>query len=178
MKFIFVFAVALLMGVPGFRAHAAEPAEKVESSAGKESALSSRNDEPISINSDDLEAVMQEGRKKFLFKKNVVVIQGDMTLHTDALEAFYPPGSSDPDRLVAKGHVVMEQEGRKLTCERATYVRAEDKLICEIDAVTVMGSDSLSADRIEMQIETGVVKASGNVQVNVTPKSDDEKGKP
>ncbi len=134
----------------------------------------SHSDQPISINADDLEAVMQEGKKKFLFRKNVVVVQGEMTLHTDVLEAFYPEGSSDPDRLIATGNVIMEQEGRKLTCDHATYVRAEDRLICEGDALMVSGADRLSAGRIDVQIETGVVKASIDVKVNVAPKESEE----
>ncbi len=138
------------------------------------SASPRHSDLPISINADDLEAVMQGGKKKFVFRKNVVVEQGEMILHTDALEAFYPEGGSEPDRLIATGNVFMEKDGSQLTCDHATYIRAEDRLICEGDALMVSGQDRLSAGRIDMQIETGVVKASIDVKVNVTPKSSDK----
>jgi len=138
------------------------------------SASPRHSDLPISINADDLEAVMQGGKKKFVFRKNVVMEQGEMTLHTDALEAFYPEGGSEPDRLIATGNVFMKKEGIQLTCDHATYIRAEDRLICEGDAVMVSGQDRLSAGRIDMQVETGVVKASINVKVNVTPKDSDK----
>jgi lipopolysaccharide transport protein LptA len=168
MKQCLALAFSLLMVLPWAQTAEAEPAaEKTPSQI--------RSDKPISINSDDLEAVMQEGKRKFLFRKNVVVVQGEMTLHSDALEAFYPKGSSEPDRLVATGHVKMEQEGRTLTCNKATYVRAEDRLICEGRALMVSGEDRLSGDKIDVLIESGVVKASGNVQVNVMPNSSEEK---
>jgi lipopolysaccharide transport protein LptA len=170
MKVRLVLAFSLLVVLPWVRPAVAE------SAADKKTPTQMHSDQPISINADDLEAVMQKGQRKFLFRKNVVVVQGEMTLHTDALEAFYPEGSSDPDRLVATGNVIMEQEGRTLTCDHATYVRAEDRLICEGRAVMVSGEDRLSGDKIDVLIESGVVKASGKVQVNVMPKDSEGKG--
>ncbi len=135
------------------------------------------SDEPISIESDELEAEMAEGKKAFIFKRNVRVVQGDMVLMTDELEAFYPKGSNDPDRLVARGNVVMEQEENKLVCDEAVYDRNADQLICTGNAVMTSGADSLSGDKIEFGIESGAVKVFGAVQVNVTPRpNEDEAG--
>jgi lipopolysaccharide transport protein LptA len=170
MKVALALVFSFLMALSWVRPVVAEPA------AEPNSPTPIHRDLPISINADDLEAVMQKGQRKFLFKKNVVVVQGEMTLRTDSLEAFYPDGSSEPDRLVAIGNVVMVQEGRRLTCEHATYVRAEDRLICEGHAVMVSGEDRLSGDKIDVLIQSGVVKASGKVQVNVQPKDSEEKG--
>ncbi len=135
---------------------------------------SGSSDEPISIVSDELEAEVADGKKAFIFKRNVRVVQGDMTLTTDELEAFYPQGSNDPNRLVARGSVVMVQQDKELVCDEAVYDRKEDRLTCAGNAVMTSGADRLSGDRIEFGIESGVVKVFGGVQVNVIPRSEED----
>ncbi len=132
------------------------------------------SDEPISIKSDELEAEMAEGKKMFIFKRNVRVVQGNMVLKTDELEAFYPKGSNDPDRLVARGNVVMRQEDKRLFCDEAVYDRTADQLICTGRARMISGADRLSGDKIEFGIESGTVKVFGKVKVDVTPRSEEE----
>jgi len=137
-----------------------------------------RRDLPISIESEELEAFTVEGQKKFLFRRNVRVVQGEMQLSTAELEAFYPKGSSEPDRLVARGDVVMVQEGKTLTCDEAVYLRSEDRLICSGRAVMESEGDRLSGDRIEFELEAEVVRAFGSVQIEVMPRSEESEDLP
>ncbi len=97
-----------------------------------------------------------------------------MELRTDELEAFYPKGGSEPDRLVARRNVVMIQEGKRLSCDEAEYDRTKDLLTCVGSAVMESGQDRLSGDRIEFGIASGVVKVFGEVTVDVLPRPDED----
>ena len=59
-----------------------------------------------------------------IFTHNVQVTQGDIDLQADRLEAFYPEGSSQPERLEAEGNVRVVQADRRARCERATYLQS------------------------------------------------------
>jgi len=134
--------------------------------------LGARSDLPISIESEQLEATTKGGKRHFIFKGKVQVVQGDVTLRTEELEAFYPSGSSEPDRLVARKGVVMKQEGRTLRCDSAVYDRPHDQLTCTGNASMEQGADRLLGDKIEFEIEKEVVRAFGHVEVEVTPKEE------
>jgi len=130
-----------------------------------------RRDLPISIESEQLEAMTKSGQRKFLFKGNVRVVQGDVTLRAQEIEAFYPSGSDEPDRLVARRDVSMVQNEKKVRCDEAVYDRIQDKLTCTGKAVMEQGSDRLVGEKIEFEIQTGVVRAFGDVQVDISPRT-------
>jgi lipopolysaccharide transport protein LptA len=86
--------------------------------------------EPIEIQADTLDAQTVSGGRRLTFTGHVSAVQGEITLACDGLEAFYPTGASEPDRLVAKGNIHVTQRDRTATCEEAIFYRAEDKLVC------------------------------------------------
>ena len=56
----------------------------------------------MEIRSDELQVITVDGNRHIIFERNVRVTQGDITLLTDHLEAFYTSGDSRPERLEAK----------------------------------------------------------------------------
>jgi len=123
------------------------------------------SDRPISIHSDELEAVKTGGARRLLFTRNVVVTQDDMTIRSNRLEAFYPAETSQPDRLVASGKVRMTQGDREARCDEATYERDEDMLICRGNAELREGEDCVAGEWIEFDTESETVTVKGGAKV-------------
>jgi len=132
------------------------------------------SDKPLAIRSDELEAVEESGTRNLLFQRNVHVEQGDLVVNSDRLEAHYPPGANQPDRLVATGHVRIKQKDRVLTCQSATYYQGEERLVCVGDADLLSGNDRVRGDQIEIFTSQNRMKVLGRAVVNVTPEQNPE----
>ena len=112
-----------------------------------------RSEGPISIQSDQLDVVSRGGKRHLLFTDNVRVEQGDIELLTRRLDAYYEEGESQPERLEAKGDVQVVQGDRVAQCESATYLRAEQRVVCSGRARLVQGCDVVRGKRIEFDLE-------------------------
>jgi lipopolysaccharide export system protein LptA len=143
------------------------PTQQQEDGSGKKQPF--RSDAPISIKSNVLEAFDQGGRKKFVFTGNVRAVQGDLHLKSDRLEAFYPEGKSQPERMVATGHVVIIQTGQTARCEKATYFRTEQKLVCVGNAQLEEECDRVRGKEIVFHLDTEVLEVNGAADVRIHP---------
>jgi len=131
------------------------------------------SDEPLTIHSDALDAYQEEDMRRLVFTKNVRVTQADMTLSSDRLEAFYPEEGGEPDRLVAKGRVVLVRGTREARCDQASYDRKARRLVCRGGAELRDGEDRLSGEVIEFEIESDRVVVSGGASVLFHPERDE-----
>ena len=129
-----------------------------------------KNDAPLDIRSDELEAFSNEKSKRFLFTGNVRVKQDVMTLTADRVEAFYPPESSEPDRLVATGHVVVAQKDQEALCDTATYLKVEQRIFCRGNAELRQGQDRVRGREIEIRLDTNQLIVRGGAEVHIQPK--------
>jgi lipopolysaccharide transport protein LptA len=127
------------------------------------------SDAPISIKSDVLEAFDRGGFKKFVFTGHVRAVQGDLRLVSDRLEAFYPKGASEPDRLEATGHVEMTQTGKRARCEKVTFFRDEQKLVCTGNAQLEQECDRVRGTEIVFHLDTEVLEVNGAADVRIHP---------
>jgi lipopolysaccharide transport protein LptA len=132
---------------------------------------------PISIKSDELEAIQKGKERFFLFTGHVFVQQDNVTLHSDRLEAYYPEGSSQPERLVATGHVLIEQEGKTAICDQATYLNTAQRIFCRGSAELRQGQDTARGKEIELQLDTERMFIRGDALVVLKPK-EKENGSP
>jgi len=123
------------------------------------------SDRPISIRSDELEAIKTGGARRLLFTRNVVVTQDDTTIRSNRLEAFYPAEKNQPDRLVASGGVRMTQGKREARCDEATYERKDDLLICRGHAELREGEDCVVGEWIEFDTAAETVNVKGGAKV-------------
>jgi lipopolysaccharide export system protein LptA len=126
---------------------------------------------PLSIESDELEASQQEGRRQLVFKKNVRVRQGDLRITCARLEAVYPEGGSQPDRLVATGSVTLAQGRQDARCDRATYDRVRERLTCQGHAEFRDGDNRLLGDVIEIDLRSEKVMVKGGASVLIQPEA-------
>jgi lipopolysaccharide export system protein LptA len=124
-------------------------------------------DKPLSIRSDELEAVEEAGRRRLLFTRNVNVEQGDLRVKSDRLEALYPPGGNSPDKLIANGNVLVSELDKSMRCDAATYYQTEDRLVCVGNAELQQGTDRVRGREIEIFVKQNRVKVKGGAVVNV-----------
>jgi len=152
-------------------AGADEPAKEEEN--GEDSLLGGiRSDEPVSIESDEIEIVDRAGLRHLVFRRAVKVVQGDVTLLTDHLEAFYPEGASQPDRLEATGNVRVRQADRSAHCESATYLRQEQVIVCRGQAEILRKCDRVRGGEIRFDLERDTVRVMGAASVVLQAKGE------
>jgi lipopolysaccharide export system protein LptA len=132
-----------------------------------------QRDDPISINSDELEVLPESGGRRLVFSRNVEVLQGNITLNADRLEAVYPQGASQPDRLVATGHVRVHQGDRRARCDEATYERTANTIVCRGKAEVTQGCDRVRGREIEFDLERERVRVSGAASVVIQSEDSD-----
>ena len=136
------------------------------------------SNKPLSIRSEELEAFQNEGARRLVFSKQVVVSQDGMVLTSHRLEAFYPANASQPERLVATGAVKMVQGEREARCDEATYHRSQDMLICTGNAELRQGEDIVTGEVIEFDLAAERVVVKGGASVLINADDDDEAEEP
>ncbi len=128
-------------------------------------------DAPLTILSDSLDAFQDGGRRRLVFAKHVHVTQGDLTMTADRLEAIYPENSSQPDRLIAEGRVVVVRGAQEARCDRAIYWRTQSRLVCRGDAELRDGADLLRGAQIDFNLDRDHVAVSGGASVVSQPEA-------
>lgn len=136
--------------------------------------LSVKRDEPIEINSEDLELRAMGDTKHLIFNRDVNVVQGDMHMYAGRLEAFYPDGASQPDRLDAHEAVRVVERDLEVRCREATYLRNDELVICRGDALLVQGCDEVRGREIEFHIAEDRVEVKGAASVVLRLDSEDD----
>jgi lipopolysaccharide transport protein LptA len=132
-------------------------------------------DQPVEIESDELELRSQDdGSRHLVFTNNVRIVQGEATLTADELEAFYPPRESSPSLLIARGNVVVRQLGRTARCEEATYRRSDEKLLCRGNAELSYGCDIVRGREIEFDLAREGARVVGAASVLIRPRGEVE----
>jgi lipopolysaccharide transport protein LptA len=128
-----------------------------------------RRDAPIEIHSEELEVFQEGGDRRILFRGKVHAAQEGVTLASERLEAFYPQGARQPERLEAAGRVVVEEAARdrRMLCDEATYLRREQRVSCRGHAEMQQGDDRVRGKTIEIELDSGRVRVRGGARVNV-----------
>jgi len=124
-----------------------------------------RSDAPLEIVSEQLDVISHAGRRHLVFRRAVKVVQGDITLRTEKLDAYYPEGASQPERLVASGGVRVEQGERRARCDGATYDADARLIVCAGHAQLEQGCDLVRGERIEFDLEREHFRVVGAASV-------------
>jgi lipopolysaccharide transport protein LptA len=120
---------------------------------------------PLRITSNDLEARQSGGARHMIFTDNVKAVRTDITLTARRLDAFYPKGSSRPEKLVATGNVVLTRSDGEAHCDKMTYVQGSQRVHCEGHSELVRDGDRARGDKIEWDLETDTIYIKGNADV-------------
>ncbi|UCE85886.1 MAG: hypothetical protein JSU66_16425 [Deltaproteobacteria bacterium] len=115
---------------------------------------------PIDIAAGETEFLLESGRT--IFRDDVRVKQGDVTLTTDRLEAAFDEESRTPEQLIAEGNVRIVQDDRTVTCQRAVYEATARTVFCRGAARAVIGKNTVHGEEIEFRIEEKRVFVRGS----------------
>ena len=134
---------------------------------------------PMKITSDELEALRDEsGAERIIFTQNVHVVQGELEVFCDWLEAMYPEtAGGQADRITARGSVRILQTGREAICTEAVFDNVKETAECTTEGGKSRlrrGEDTIRADRIYFDLRTGKFRASGRVEVEVRSEEEGE----
>jgi lipopolysaccharide export system protein LptA len=154
--------------------------------------FSQNRDQPIKIEAASLE--LRDKKKQATFSGNVKVMQGDTTMTSKTLVAFYeknaapsasansigtksaplksetpgPGGSSSIRRLEAKGGVVVTQKDQIVSGEAAVFDTRTNRIAMLGGVVLTQCKSVMRGDRLTVDMSTGVSRIesdSGKVQV-------------
>ena len=117
---------------------------------------------PTNITSDTL--TLNAKTRVFIYKGNVVVTQGDMTLTSRLIEGNYSE-QNQIQKIVARGDVVITKQQIKATSQLATYDAVSSIVTLTDNPQLQQGESVLIADRIKVYLNENRSNAEGNVRV-------------
>ena len=124
---------------------------------------------PARVRASKLEASDDESGRRIAFDGDVELSQEGTTLRAQHLEALYPPGVDQPDRLVAVGGVSLSEGIREAQCERAEYLRLENRVLCH-GGVAHAGDDRLEGDVIDFALGEEKLAVRGHTRLVLAPR--------
>jgi lipopolysaccharide transport protein LptA len=128
-----------------------------------------RSDLPARVRAVQLEASDDAAGRHITFDGDVEVSQQGATLRAQRLEAIYPPGADQPERMLATGGVSLSEGARQARCESAEYLRLENRVRCH-GGVAEQGGDRLEGDLIEFTLGEESLALRGRTRLVLAPR--------
>jgi lipopolysaccharide transport protein LptA len=128
-----------------------------------------RSELPARVQAVQLEASDDAGGRHIVFDGDVEVSQQGATLRAQRLEAVYPPGARQPERMLATGGVSVVEGGRQARCESAEYLRLENRVRC-YGGVAEQGGDRLEGDQIDFTLGEETLSLRGRTRLVLAPR--------
>lgn len=125
-----------------------------------------RNDQPITINSDRLEA--DDATRRVRFSGQVSVRQGEFTLYAQEVTIIYAEAEREIDQVEASGEVRILQGTRLATGNRAVLYNREGRIVLTGAAKVHQGQDFIQGDEITVYLneDRSVVSGQQGSRVN------------
>ena len=128
-----------------------------------------REESPVRVRAAKLSASDGPEGRRVRFEGDVEVAQEGGVLRAQQLEAVYPPGGKQPDKLIAVGEVSLEDGERQARCESAEYLRLENLVRCHGGVATASG-DRLEGDLIEFAMGAEKLAVRGRTRLVLAPR--------
>ena len=119
-------------------------------------------EQPIEISADQLAINDETGVTEF--RGLVEILQGDLSVNADFVQATYTPGSGAIQTLLATGEVILRSGEDEVKADRAEYAVDSDQIIMTGNVFVRQAGNNLSAERAEINLETGAATLSGRVK--------------
>lgn len=134
---------------------------------------------PIEITSDTVEGDQKQNR--ITFKGNVVAKQEEATLYANMITVYYDAEMKKMKEIVATGNVKIIHLERRATCQKATFLQNENKIILEGEATLREGENVVRGERVIYLVdeERSMVEGGkgGRVSTTIIPPSREERKK-
>ena len=134
---------------------------------------------PISTKGDILEGSLAKG--KMTLTGNVEIHQADTVMNSDVAELFSKPGTTTPERAVAKGKVSIKKSPSptvpeiRAEADELEYFVATRRVVLKGRPKIWRGQELLQGEVIEAELDTGEIKVRGARGV-VDPKTQQGSG--
>ena len=102
----------------------------------------------IEISADQLAINDETGVTEF--SGMVEILQGDLSVNADFVQATYTPGSGAIQTLLAMGDVILRSGEDEAKADRAEYAVDSDQIIMTGDVFVRQAGNNLSAERAEI----------------------------
>lgn len=136
-------------------------------------------DLPLMVTSDRM--VSSQKENKIFFYGNVVVVRSDVTLHSDELEVYNNPEKNKTEKIIARGHVVIDSKGRHAVGQEATYYEVTQRIILTGDPKAWEDNNEITGDEMIFLIDEDKFivnsKEKKGQQIKLIFFPDEEKGK-
>ena len=119
-------------------------------------------EQPIEISADQLAINDETGVTEF--SGMVEILQGDLSVNADFVQATYTPGSGAIQTLLATGEVILRSGEDEAKADRAEYTVDSSQIIMTGNVFVRQAGNNLSAERAEINLETGAATLSGRVK--------------
>jgi lipopolysaccharide export system protein LptA len=119
-------------------------------------------EQPIEISADQLAINDETGVTEF--SGMVEILQGDLSVNADFVQATYTPGSGAIQTLLAMGDVILRSGEDEAKADRAEYAVDSDQIIMTGNVFVRQAGNNLSAERAEINLKTGAATLSGRVK--------------
>lgn len=133
-----------------------------QSKKAEGAAFQASKKEPIFISSDRME--VDRRKNTISYRGNVVAIQADMTMRSEALTAYYNPDMKQLREVIAEGKVHVAQGDRVGTGMKAVFDGKEQTITLTGDPVVREGNNQVSGSRITFFIEQDRAIVEGGSQ--------------
>lgn len=143
-------------------------AAKGEKKAAGISAFEFNKKDPIYITADWME--VDQNKNTITYKGRVVAVQGDMTMRSDTLVAYYDPEMKQMKQIVAEGKVNATQGNRVATAEKVVFDDKTKTVTLTGNPVMRQGNSQVSGSRViyYMDKDRAIAESNGKVRVRAT----------
>ncbi len=131
--------------------------------------IDTQSQEPITITSDKAELDNQEHTA--IYRDNVVVTRGDVTLYSDEIKTWFDDQSKRIKQIKATGGVRLVQADVVITAAAATYFDKEQKIVLTGKPMCKKGDNVLTGSGITYFLDTGKIVVE-NAKSTLQPKTD------
>jgi len=123
--------------------------------------------ESIFITSDQME--VDRKKNTITYRGRVVTVQGEMTMKSERLTAYYHPDMKQLKEVIAEGKIRVAQGDRVATGAKATYNDRDRTIVLTGNPVVRQGKSQVSGSRITFFIgQDRSVVEGGNQRVKAT----------
>ncbi len=171
----FTLAGALLVSASAFA-----PMASAQTTSSQMNGLKLSNDQPIQIESDQLE--IREQEKKAFFTGNVKVVQGTTTLQAGTMVVHYrgegqtvTQGNADIEKIDVADKVFLSSGTQQATADTGYFDMAKQLFVLEGERVVLSeGQNVFVGCKLTVQMESGQAKLDScgrRVQIQLDPQS-------
>lgn len=164
MKYV-VFAFAVLLAVPG--------AAFAQSSASDMFAgFQAQSNDPIEVNSENLEVYEEGDQRVTVFSGGVVVTRGNTTLKAASIKLFSPLSTTTADaftRIEAEGKIWVNSGDQTVTGQTAVVDMSARTITVSGGVVLTQGTNILTGTRLVVNLATGRARVEGSTRGVFSP---------